>query len=811
MTFDELFQTATGNPEPYEYQRRIASDGFPEVLAVPTGAGKTAAAVLPWLYRRRYASDEVRSTTARWLVVVLPMRVLVEQTVDNVKQWLVNLGLASEVPVFTLMGGEPRDSDLRMRCEGDAVVVGTLDMVVSRSLNRGYGESRFVWPIDFGLFNNGCHFVFDEVQLMGPALATTRQLHGLRSKLGTALACSSTWMSATVDDDALRTVDAPTIASVVELSDADRSGLLRKRLDATKTIVEVPVGEDRARDLADFIAREHHPGTLTLAIVNTIKTARAVHGYLTKAGSVPQPVLLHSQFRPGDRSERVHEVLQPTDPSGPGRIVVSTQVVEAGVDISAQLLVTEAAPWPSIVQRAGRCNRDGEARGARLAWASVPEKAVAPYEPADVAASSAALAQLEQTAVTSASLRELRVATTRPITPVLRRKDLIELFDTAPDLDGNDIAVDRFIRNADDLDVAIAWRHLPDNGPASGDPIPSRDERCPAPVGDVKKLAKDRPVYRFDHLQAAWVRASTQDIRPGGVFVVDVSFGRYSSTAGWDPAAATPVEPVLTEESVADADVALGSDPLTFDQPVWLLLDQHLADVEFEATSLVDALKPDSLTTAQISAAVLAGRWHDIGKAHPSFQALLRKGGWPEGTPPPDGPLAKSLANEPAQIGSSGGHSEVDHADPIPVRPYFRHELASLLALLGEGAVALEGVEERDLVCYLVASHHGRVRLGCRPHPRESTNGPGLMLGIRDGDELPGVQLRWGALPSSTLLLGPMGLGGVERSWTARAVDLRDRADLGPFRLGFLEAIVRLADWRASAAPGQAPEWSDHA
>lgn len=37
--------------------------------------------------------------------------------------------------------------------------------------------------------------------------------------------------------------------------------------------------------------------------------------------------------------------------------------------MSAAVLYTEAAPWPSIVQRAGRCNRDGQVADARLLWA----------------------------------------------------------------------------------------------------------------------------------------------------------------------------------------------------------------------------------------------------------------------------------------------------------------------------------------------------------------------------------------------------------------------------------------------------------
>ena len=48
-----------------------------------------------------------------------------------------------------------------------------------------------------------------------------------------------------------------------------------------------------------------------------------------------------------------------------GRIVVATQVVEAGVDISARTLVTELAPWSSLVQRFGRVARYEEARPGR--------------------------------------------------------------------------------------------------------------------------------------------------------------------------------------------------------------------------------------------------------------------------------------------------------------------------------------------------------------------------------------------------------------------------------------------------------------
>ena len=60
MTYDELVALCTGDKTPYEYQREIAANGLPELLTIPTGAGKTMAVVLGWLYRRRYHPDLAR-------------------------------------------------------------------------------------------------------------------------------------------------------------------------------------------------------------------------------------------------------------------------------------------------------------------------------------------------------------------------------------------------------------------------------------------------------------------------------------------------------------------------------------------------------------------------------------------------------------------------------------------------------------------------------------------------------------------------------------------------------------------------------
>jgi CRISPR-associated endonuclease/helicase Cas3 len=81
--FRDFFRAATDVERPCPYQERLATaqaDQFPELLDVPTGLGKTAAAVLAWLFRRRVHSHKiVRDKTLRRLVYCLPMRVLVER------------------------------------------------------------------------------------------------------------------------------------------------------------------------------------------------------------------------------------------------------------------------------------------------------------------------------------------------------------------------------------------------------------------------------------------------------------------------------------------------------------------------------------------------------------------------------------------------------------------------------------------------------------------------------------------------------------------------------------------------------------
>lgn len=787
MDFINFVTAATGGVAPYRYQERLAADGLPDVLRVPTGSGKTLAAVLPWLYRRtRHPDPAVRVGSPRWLVVVLPQRALVEQTVGVVGRWVAEV--APSVGVHVLMGGESADEhDWKSYPERERIFVGTQDMVLSRLLMRGFAEGRAGWPMSFGLLHAGAQFVFDEVQLMGPGLPTSLQLQGLRESLGTAIPCRTMWMSATLDPDRLTTVDFDRSLRVVELGEEDHGGGLGVRLAATRTVRRLEFGGADGRRyprlLAERVLAEHREGTRTLVVCNTVDRAVAVHAALTGHG--PDTVLLHSRFRPADRQARTAEAVR--DPGSAGTVVVATQVLEAGVDLTSDTLVTEVAPWTSIVQRAGRCNRDGLARDARLLWVEPPtgKDSHLPYEAADLAATAAALSTMEGRALTGTDLASESVVQTEVLHPILRRRDLIGLFDTAPDLSGNDVDVSPFIRDTTNRTVSVAWR--PAEAMTGDAASVSRAELCPAPIAMVREMVADgRQVWIFDQGGGQWRVARPSDVRPSAIVVLDAAAGGYRPQVGFAAADRTPVETV----EIVDAPVlpdAVDTDPQSANSQRWVSLAEHLADTELEARELLNALgNPPGLTEAQRDAVVLAAGLHDLGKAHDSFQAALAKANPDQ--PPPDAATvwAKSPGRSPLR----------------PEPPHFRHELVSALLLSEHADGLLDGTGETDLVIYLTLAHHGKVRVTVRARPGEPAD---VLLGVRDGCTTLAIEIPGHTVPARPLSLSATTLG--PGSLTGRALRLRDRPDLGPFRLAFTEALVRSADWRASANPGGAG-WS---
>ena len=856
---------------PDAWQHRFTANEWPEILIAPTGSGKTAAVTLGWAAHRMRAPE----TTPRRLVWCLPMRTLVDQTVRAVNEWFEKLkqaGVAADdvlpLPnedVHVLMGGVESARWLD-RPERPAVIVGTQDMLLSRALMRGYASSRAIWPMEFALLHEDTQWVFDEVQLMGAGRATSAQLEAFRRCEAARAArngcppgrpARSLWISATLDPTWLRTVDySPPVSregdppteeddrlwKVVPRPEDDRLWRLataRKTLSRANAAPATAKAADIAAyvgQLADSVLDAYQAGRMTLVIVNRVARAQALHAALGKrleeqGDAAPELALIHARFRPADRRREMGKLPVNGKESGESSkdlIVVSTQAVEAGVDISAAVLFTELAPWPSMVQRFGRANRYAELEdGADIRWIDLLDGQEDDKDAADLARPYA----VEE--MNTARQHLLRLADVAPaalpppgdVDPprrVIRRKDLDDLFDTDLDLTGFDVDVSPYVRDASDTDVHVFWRDLSsiDDDPPRPPPRPRAEELCAVPIGAardwLRKVAKREkgnvPVFvrdpqwrrgdRRTDVPPGWKRLR-EDPWPGLTLLVGVAAGGYREASGFtgDPVdIPTPTEAPVTppeEHQTTTTKVSRGLPPDTggdaeghdedprSELGVPVSLSAHLGHVAQEAEALCDALEVDSETRTAI---VRAARWHDLGKAHRVFQDTMRRGLDPHEFPD-DVLLAKTRI---AGKNQRHGHE----------RPYFRHELASALAFLTHEKWS----READLVAYLIAAHHGKVRMNLRALPRERAPsdddraGARFARGVWEGDELRSLDLgggeRW---EGGSLALSVMELGWDEvtrESWTERTRDLLAR--FGPFRLAWMEALVRVADWRAS-------------
>ncbi|MCU0615293.1 MAG: CRISPR-associated helicase Cas3', partial [Desulfobacterales bacterium] len=385
MNYASFFQKVTTNP-PFPYQERLGAESWPDILDIPTGLGKTAAVVVAWMWKRTLNDPD----TPKRLVYCLPMRVLVEQTYRNVGKWLEKADLAGKTgegkfSFHLLMGGS---EDLR-NClwtsypEENMIFIGTQDMLLSRALMRGYGMSRYQWPVHFALLQNDAFWVFDEVQLMGAGLSTSTQIEAFRRSMPLGKAGRSLWISATLHPDWLGTVDfRPYLSDLTthQLTESDLThSLVIRRTQASKKLVsaETQLISESSKGkyklyisaLAQEITRIHNNTHQTLVILNSVERAQLLYKKLKKVAPQNDYLLIHSRFRPMER-RHIEKMLRETVS---GRIIIATQAVEAGVDITSGLLFTELAPWSSLVQRFGRCNRYGELDSAAVFWINIAD------------------------------------------------------------------------------------------------------------------------------------------------------------------------------------------------------------------------------------------------------------------------------------------------------------------------------------------------------------------------------------------------------------------------------------------------------
>jgi len=143
---------------------------------------------------------------------------------------------------------------------------------------------------------------------------------------------------------------------------------LEAQTKATRYVIHRTT-EDEAYEVATKAVAS---GLTVMWVVNTVRRCQRIAGRLAGMlgmdldAAAPGPVsCYHSRYKLEDRRSRHSAVIEqfkrPADGSGTertGRILVTTQVCEMSLDLDADVLITELAPVPSLIQRMGRCCRN---------------------------------------------------------------------------------------------------------------------------------------------------------------------------------------------------------------------------------------------------------------------------------------------------------------------------------------------------------------------------------------------------------------------------------------------------------------------
>ena len=306
-------------------------------LTVPTGGGKTVASMA-------FALAQARKQGMERIVYVIPYTSIIEQTADTFRKILGPENVLehhSGVLFDTEEDGELTPDALKL-----VRATETWDMPVVVTTAVQFFESLFSCrPSQCRKLHSLARsvIIFDEAQML--PLPYLRPCVWAISQLAKHYGASAVLCTAT--QPAL----GPLLREFApELSMEELCPMSAEDWDAFQRVTFHRAGKLTWDELAGQLQGQNQ----VLCVVNRRKTAQAVFQRLTGEGNFHLSTLMYPAHRKAVLAEirrRLHEGL-------PCR-VVSTSLIEAGVDVDFPAVYREEAGLDSILQAAGRCNREG--------------------------------------------------------------------------------------------------------------------------------------------------------------------------------------------------------------------------------------------------------------------------------------------------------------------------------------------------------------------------------------------------------------------------------------------------------------------
>ncbi len=359
---------------PYDYQQEVFSlihqNRCPLLIQSPTGSGKTEAVLAPFL--SQFVNNKFH--IAPRLLYVLPMRVLVNSVAERIKRYAQKISPHISVEV---QHGDIPNSPFFIA----DIVVTTLDQFLY-GFARASGQVGRHVDMPAGSIASSL-VIFDEAHMYrdGFTFSIMRALMEILYKSRIPFVLMTATMPGSLEKSLFQEIPLQDDQKIVGDISIERNLKI--------TLEDNPLYSNGATNISDELLNKikRHK---TLIVVNQVKRAQKIYEDIKSRLELSdeQIVLLHSRFTKIDRKSHEDKAISLIPHKAEGKmivpkdvgIVVSTQVLEAGIDFSAELLLTELAPADSLIQRAGRCARYEGEDGEMIIFPVENEKGHLPYE-----------------------------------------------------------------------------------------------------------------------------------------------------------------------------------------------------------------------------------------------------------------------------------------------------------------------------------------------------------------------------------------------------------------------------------------------
>lgn len=322
------------------------------LLTVPTGGGKTLASL-------RFALSHAKAHKMDRIIYVIPYTSIIDQNADSVREFLEDRAednsLLNSVVLEHHSNMTPEEETWQQKIlaqDWDAPVVFTTSVQVLEALfGSGTRSTRRMHQLTRSVI------IFDEVQTM-PVCCVHMFNNAINFLVNN---CEATVVLCTATQPLMHKVDKRKGALKLEMG-AEMMPDVRLLFDNLK---RVHVNDKRqpggwpASELADLTVENLQNLGSALAIVNTKKAARKLYEECIKKTKI-ESCHLSTNMCPAHRMAILRRIRTCLDLNDPKPILcISTQLIEAGVDVDFGCVIRSIAGLDSIAQAAGRCNRHG--------------------------------------------------------------------------------------------------------------------------------------------------------------------------------------------------------------------------------------------------------------------------------------------------------------------------------------------------------------------------------------------------------------------------------------------------------------------